>query len=53
MRLLFRSVVIGAAFKCAGNDYIKKSSRTAWAGDNHPAKGKWFYFGQMETVEVV
>lgn len=46
----FKDLQIGDKFYCSGTAYTKKSSRTAWL--NLPEhKGKWFYFGQKESVK--
>lgn len=50
--MTFADLKIGAKFTCNGVPYVKKSSRTAYAGLGHPAHGRWFYFGQKERVTV-
>ena len=54
MRTTFEALRVGQAFTVNGSDFIKKSSRTAYVGPNHPVqdKSRWFYFGLRETVCV-
>jgi hypothetical protein len=45
----FKDLKIGDKFYCSTTPYTKKSTRTAWL--NLPGhEGKWFYFGQKESV---
>lgn len=47
--MIFKDLQVGDKFYCSGTAYTKKSSRTAWL--NLPGhEGKWFYFGQKESV---
>lgn len=49
-KVSFDRVLIGKPFGCNGNDYIKKSSRTAHMQGQPDL---WFYFGKNDICETV
>ena len=59
MRVPFKQVPVGSVFKCYGNLYYKKSTRTAFlvfSNDENPFSsgpaGSWLYFGQQDICVV-
>lgn len=52
MKTTFNKVNVGTKFTCNGNEYVKTSSRTAQMVLLGVQKSQWFYFRQVDQVEV-
>ena len=59
MKVPFSQVPVGQVFKCNGNLYYKKSTRTAFLVFSNdetpfagPANGSWFYFVQNDLCVI-